>query len=122
MSNAMSATDHQTGLTPAAKQRADIAALIERLRACTKPNTWLDHDINNTFGIVKQVSTIGLNGRGSRTRYFGPKSDPFGRGAAVPKPTKTQESRAKAIEALTRLALSLEVRAPGRAESASAEG
>lgn len=118
----MNNPDPQTGLGPAASRRASIAALIERLRACTKQNGWLDHDINNTLGIVRQVSTIGLSGRGARTRYFGPKSDPFGRGAAVPKPTKTPESRAKAIEALARLALSLEDASPYRVEPTSGEG
>lgn len=118
----MNNPDHRTGLDTDASRRASIAALIERLRACTKQNDWLDHDINNTLGIVRQVSTIGLNGRGSRTRYFGPKSDPFGRGAAVPKPTKTPESRAKAIEALARLALSLEDAATDGVEPARAEG
>lgn len=81
-----------------------IAELIERLEACDGPDWRLDDLVNNTTGQTRVVGGLGLSGRtrGS-TRYFGPKSDPFGNGSPVPKPTKTPASREKAIRALKKL-------------------
>lgn len=78
----------------------DIHELISRLRSCENQDWRLDDLVNNTIGHVRSVTTLGLNGRGSMVRYFGPKANPHGRGSAVPSPTKTPESRRRAIKAL----------------------
>lgn len=82
----------------------EIPEIIAKLEACKSKDWHLDEVVNNTIGKVRAVGVIGLRGRGKQMRYFGPKSDPLGRGSSVPSPTKTPESRSKAIIALRRLA------------------
>jgi len=79
-----------------------IAEIIVQLEACKAKDWRLDDLVNNTLGQVRAVTCIGLNGAGRRTRYFGPKADHKGRGSSVPSPTKSPESRQRAIKALLR--------------------
>jgi hypothetical protein len=79
-----------------------IGEIIAKLEDCQAKDWRLDELVNNTLGTVRAISCLGLRGAGKRTRYFGPSSDPHGRGSAVPSPTKSAESRAKAINALRR--------------------
>lgn len=79
---------------------ADIHELISKLRSCKNQDWRLDDLVNNTIGQVRKVTTLGLNGRGSMERYFGPKANLSGLGSSVPSPTKTPESRSRAIKAL----------------------
>ena len=82
-----------------------LRALAERVEAAERPDWRLDDEVNDVTGQVRVVGHLGLNGRSAgRRRYFGPKSNPFGNGSPVPKPTKTPESRAKAAARLRALA------------------
>lgn len=83
---------------------ADIPDLIKQLQSCEGPDWRLDDLVNNTTGHIRRVGRLGLNGgTPGQMRYFGPRSDPWGPGSPPPKPTKTPETRAKAIRALERL-------------------
>lgn len=82
-----------------------IPEIIAQLEACTAKDWRLDDLVNNITGQIRAVSVIGLNGRGTRRRYFGPKSHPK-KGSAVPSPTKSPESRQRAAKALRRLTAS----------------
>ncbi len=82
---------------------AEIAEIIAKLEACQSKDWRLDELVNNTLGQVRRVSKLGLRGMGRETRYFGPKANPHGTGSPVPSPTKSPESRQRAIAALRRL-------------------
>lgn len=80
-----------------------IANIIAQLESCQSKDWRLDDLVNSTLGQVRRVSHLNLGGMGRRTRYFGPNADPNGRGSPVPSPTRTAETRRKAIEALRKL-------------------
>lgn len=80
-----------------------ISEIIAQLEACKTKDWRLDELVNNTLGQARAITCIGLNGAGKRYRYFGPNSKPNGRGSSVPSPTKSQESRLRAIAALQRV-------------------
>lgn len=80
-----------------------IPELIRQLEACQAKDWRLDELVNNTLGQVRRVSHLGLNGSGRRTRYFGHSADPNGRGSSVPSPSRSSESRRRAITALKRI-------------------
>ena len=83
----------------------ELVALRERVAGLTGADRDLDEDIATALGgIVRRVTRIGLNGRTPGSyRVFWPGRDNGGRGSAIPYYTKSEASRARAIQRLTAL-------------------
>lgn len=96
------------------KAREEIAALINELAQSMGPDAELDHRINCVIGSFKKVTIREGNRTKHVTRYFGPRANPEGAGAAgAPKPTASPWSRRTAAKALRRRMIDIET---GRAE------